>query len=106
VRRTRIDCGMAELGQIPPPRAVGGMSVIPPKAAVMGKSSFGRFVPRGDLSRCTKYRQLLDHLIGAQLEGAARAPNALVSSIWPRLDERVCLVLPPLKMALKPPQLH
>jgi hypothetical protein len=69
-------------------------------------SSYVRLVPRGDLSRCTKYRQLLDHLVGAQLEGAARAPNALVSSIWPRLDERVCLVLPPLKMALKPPQLH
>jgi hypothetical protein len=33
------------LGQIPPPRDVRRMSVIPPKAAVMGKSSFGRFVP-------------------------------------------------------------
>src|SRR5262245_30865591 len=36
-------------------------------------------LPGGDLSRCSNYRQLFDHLVGAQLEGAARAPNALVS---------------------------
>jgi hypothetical protein len=44
------------LGQILPPRIVRGMSVIPPKAAVMGKSSFGRFVPRSTKVRCNKTR--------------------------------------------------
>src|ERR1700751_6348759 len=81
------------------------LSALPPLTTEERTFGIGSSVPRGDLSRCTKYRQLLDHLVGAQLEGAARAPNALVSSIWPRLGERVCLVLPPLKMALKPPQL-
>jgi hypothetical protein len=41
------------------------MSVIPPKAAVMQTSSFGRFVPQAAVSNRSKTVALFDHLVSA-----------------------------------------
>src|SRR5215831_6082504 len=41
------------------------MSALPPKADMARRHRYVRFVPIGDLSRCSKLSDLLDHLVAA-----------------------------------------